>query len=508
MTSAPRALQSADGGPLDLAAVEGALSADFTVVTGPARAVRQARLDTFDRRLDEAGLTLEHRSSASGEELVLVRPDSAPPLLSPATDLRSPAFAHDLPDGALRAVVSPVIGIRALMAVTDEKRRVRRVEVHDQDGKTVARLDLDEPVAATSTQPAEVRVLSLRGYDDAARRTTRLLSGIGLRPPEAEDRGPADVPSPEDMAPAAAATVLLAGALNGYLGAMRENLPGLLDDVDTEFLHDFRVAVRRTRSTLKLGRPALPEVMRSRWEPAFKWLGDLTTPMRDLDVYQLDLPTMSGWLVAAAPGDLEPFVAHLQRRRSAERRTLVRGLRSARYAALVADWERALTDLADTSSDQTPDQSSEVLTAGALAGTSISRAFRRVARDGGAVTADSPSEDLHSLRKRCKELRYALEVFTPVIDKPARKSAVGDLKALQDVLGRFQDSEVQGAALREFAEEMVSDGTSAGAVLAMGELVGRLDAEQDRARQDFESAFARFVGPATRVRMQRLGGAG
>ena len=36
---------------------------------------------------------------------------------------------------------------------------------------------------------------------------------------------------------------------------MNENLPGLLADVDTEFLHDFRVAVRRTRSTLKLGRP-------------------------------------------------------------------------------------------------------------------------------------------------------------------------------------------------------------------------------------------------------------
>ena len=45
---------------------------------------------------------------------------------------------------------------------------------------------------------------------------------------------------------------------------MTENLPGLLDDIDTEFLHDFRVAVRRTRSTLKLGRPALPAEVRTR----------------------------------------------------------------------------------------------------------------------------------------------------------------------------------------------------------------------------------------------------
>ena len=98
--------------------------------------------------------------------------------------------------------------------------------------------------------------------------------------------------------------------------------------MDTEFLHDLRVAVRRTRSTLKLGRPVLPPEMRSNWEPAFKWLGDLTTPVRDLDVYELELPEMSGWLVAAAPADLGPFAVHVRRHRSAERRRLLRGLRS------------------------------------------------------------------------------------------------------------------------------------------------------------------------------------
>ena len=106
--------------------------------------------------------------------------------------------------------------------------------------------------------------------------------------------------------------------------------PGMLDDVDTEFLHDFRVAVRRTRSTLKLGRPALPQGVADRWEPALKWLGGLTTPVRDLDVYELDLPTMAGWLVAADPADLQPFAARLRRHRSTARRNLIRGLRSAR----------------------------------------------------------------------------------------------------------------------------------------------------------------------------------
>jgi len=224
----------------------------------------------------------------------------------------------------------------------------------------------------------------------------------------------------------------------------------------------------------------------------------VTTPVRDLDVYELELPSMAGWLVGADAGDLEPFAAHLRRRRTVQRRALVRGLRSTRFQRLDAGWAEALAGLA-ASEHEHP-------SAGELADRSISKAYRRVARDGAAISASSPAEDLHGLRKRCKELRYALEVFTPVIDKESRKTAVADLKGLQDVLGRFQDSEVQRHSLREFAEEMMAAGTPAQVVLAMGELVGHLDAEQDRARQDFEGAFARFVRPSSDRRMRQLGG--
>ena len=79
------------------------------------------------------------------------------------------------------------------------------------------------------------------------------------------------------------ATLLLTTGFKGGLAAMRTNLPGVLEDVDTEFLHDFRVALRRTRSTLKLGRSILPEAVAAHWEPRFKALGDLTTPVRPRD---------------------------------------------------------------------------------------------------------------------------------------------------------------------------------------------------------------------------------
>jgi len=117
-------------------------------------------------------------------------------------------------------------------------------------------------------------------------------------------------------------------------------------------------------------------------------------------------------------------------------------------------------------------------------------------RDGLDISADSPAADLHELRKRCKELRYALEVCEPVFSGGSHKHLVADLKGLQDVLGRFQDCEVQRHALRAFAEEMMATGTSTGSVLAIGELIAHLGGEQDRARREFDAAFV--VRPAAR----------
>ena len=441
---------------------------------------------------------------ASGERLVLSRLDGSSTVAAPVTKLRWPALADVLPTGPVKDAVAPAAGIRALMVTSDEKRRMRGMELNNEDGKTVARLELDEPAyAVNGAADSRLTVNTLRGYDKQGRRAVRLLTDMGLRAVEnGSDRGPDTAPPIVGIDRTAPASELLTNALNAHLVTMRDNLPGLLDNVDTEFLHDFRVAVRRTRATLKMGRPCLPETMRSRWEPAFKGLGDLTTPVRDLDVYELDLPTMGGWLVAAGPTDLEPFAAHLRSRRAVKRRALVRGLTSAKFRKLMTEWDEELARMESIPRREVRKH----LSAGQLADRGISRTYKRVVRAGQAISPDSPAEDLHRLRKGCKELRYALEVCAPVVAEGPRKRAVAELKGLQDVLGRFQDSEVQRRALHGFAEEMIADGSPTAAVLAMGELIGHLDAEQDRARREFDGAFAHFVRPSSRRVMQKLGG--
>ena len=139
-------------------------------------------------------------------------------------------------------------------APLDERRRlVRRAELHNEDGKIVVRVEVDEP--ADGSGGAGDRCAAHAWLRRQAERARQLVSTV-LEPAADEPTG-SDATGPS-VSIRSHRRLLLAAELAEFLAAMRDNLPGVLDDVDTEFLHDFRVAVRRTRSTLKLGRPALP----------------------------------------------------------------------------------------------------------------------------------------------------------------------------------------------------------------------------------------------------------
>src|SRR5262249_30589142 len=157
----------------------------------------------------------------------------------------------------------------------------------------------------------------------------------------------------------------------------------------------------------------------------------------------------------ASPADLEPLRAFLVRRRRRESRRLAAGLRSPRFRALTEDWRKALVE-AQASQAPRRGQVSRELTAGDLATDRTTPAHRQPGRHGAAITAGSPPEALHDLRKRAKELRYVLEFFASLHDPAAYRKALGGLKGLQDCLGEFQDSQVQREEIRVLAEEMLT----------------------------------------------------
>jgi CHAD domain-containing protein len=485
-------------GAVDVDAVIAALRPKFSLATGTEQTATHTWLDTFDWRLHSAGMLLQF---AEGGPLVLQLPDGAR-LQAPLAGVKWPAHAHDLPAGPIRDALATLIEPRALMPVATVHAASQEARVLDGEEKTVARL-LTESVDAGTSQ---LRIQPLRGYDSEGDRIARLLakvdgfSAVSSTPYDVAlthaARNPTNGTGPS-LRPETPAAVAIAEMLAGFAVAIEENVPGSVASIDVEFLHDLRVAVRRSRSILKLVGDVLPDDLAARFAPDFKWLGDLTTPVRDLDVYLLELDGMAARLTSSAPADLDPFRSFLVKHRAVERRKLVRGLRSKRFENLLGDW-RAELDAVATDSDHGP-------TVATLARERLSRAYRKAARLGQRLTADSPSDDVHALRKRCKELRYLLEVFKPVSASAPHKALLKELKSLQDTLGDFQDGEVQREAVREYAATMMEQGVAPPeTVLAMGEMAAQLDAHQLTARTALAGRLQPFLADENRARVKAL----
>jgi CHAD domain-containing protein len=540
-----------------LSAVLSALETEFNIVAEPAAAPghrRRTWLDTFDWRLHKAGLVLSYLTASRVGELLLAGRDGETRQQVTGWQASRAHPLPDLPDGPVTSRIAGLIAPRALLPMVAIVTTVTQYRLLNDDEKTVARMLVESPALAgpglTAALPPRLSVTEVRGYQAQARRAARLvaaapgvipathtpladaLSALGRRPGDYSNKVGAAI-SAAMPAPRAAATILLR-----LLDTIEANVEGVLKDIDTEFLHDLRVSVRRSRSALKLfgdvltahalqaapDAPGGPDaadtgsVMLSAEELAFftaefKWVGDLTTPVRDLDVHLLDFDATAHGLEAAKPDDLEPFRGYLEQRRRREFRTLVRGLRSPRFTTLMTTWRARLVRIGQETAGRTraatprspAHEKSAWGTAGLLAAERTRVAFVKVAKRGAAINPDSPPESLHNLRKRCKELRYALEFFAPLYDPAGYSMVVGDLKRLQDCLGEFQDTEVQIAEIRALAAGMLAAGEApAVTLLAMGEVTAGLKTRQRAARTDFEQRFAAFADVNGRRRMSAL----
>jgi CHAD domain-containing protein len=483
---------------------------------GRARTIRRAWLDTFDWRLYRAGLTLELSTGRGAAQLTLTGRDggtlAAQQAVTAGRRPRWPGLLGALPVGPLRERLRPVVGVRALMPVARAAGTVHGLRVLNSDDKTVARVTVDRmsvSYPARAALPPLLTVTAVRGYQAQADRLAAILaaahgaangaSGALEAALAAAGRQPGDYTGKINiqLAPQAPAVAAVAAVLEHLLGTLQANVSGTVRDIDSEFLHDLRIAVRRTRSTLKLAGDVLPSGLASRFRPEFKWLGDLTTPTRDLDVYLMGFDEMAAGLVAATPAELRPFLEHLARRRAAAQRELARGLRSARFSRLASEWREALGSAA-ASRKAKP-------SAARLAASRIRKAHRRVLADGAAITAASAPESMHELRKRCKDLRYLLEIFGSLYDPGEHWQAVRELKSLQDCLGEFQDTEVQRGEILAFATQMMDERTApAATLLAMGEIAAGLAVRQRRARSEFTGRFRDFASPASQHRIRAM----
>jgi CHAD domain-containing protein len=483
----------------------------------PRRFLELTYYDTFDWRLHRRGLRL------------FTREDEAETLMTlcPVTDgegqvlrlHKVPSFAADLPAGPLRARLQAVAGVRRILPVARVEARSRGYAVLDDEQKTVVRLFFEYARArdpAALEQSVELagtlRVVPVAGYrKECAAVVSRLehrpglsavsgdfaeraLAALGREPVE-RSGGIRCVLDPD--APVGAAFLALHGE---FFADMRANEQGIRQDLDTEHLHDFRVALRRTRLLHRVFRDELAGTELDTLAPGFKWLRKISNPTRDLDVHLLVLRKQGG----ALPGEADallPLEALLRERRREEWEKLVAALDSAAYAELEVATAALL--------DPPPNEAAARVAAmgpplGPWASLRIAKAWRRLRKHAQRIDRDSPDARLHELRLDGKRLRYLLEFFRSLHPSAEVDPLLRGLKRLQDNLGAFNDARVQSQVLRAMARDLAARGTNGEALVATGRLVERAEQRKARERARFNKRFKRFDARSNRARFRRL----
>ncbi len=503
-----------------LGAVRASLKTGGKIRGGSLQELHKLYLDSFDWRLGHAGYQLEACDSGEGRQLVWSpRDDDTRRLVIRVSEW--PRSASDLDPGPLRERLSRLLEARVLMHAAHIRSRQYALEVTNKQGKIVLRIEIAEHFAhdGTGSQGTSlgtwITLLPLRGYAKIQQRSAARISRLAGIAPQSEDLlyaaagacgiRPLDYSSRLSVKLRAKdpAWKSLAVILDALLRGLRHNEQGMCDAIDIEFLHDFRVFVRRTRAAISDIRGVVDKSTLARWHHELRWLQQLTGNSRDLDVYLLGIPDYRKALPSQHRAGLDAFVTYLTRERSRAHLELTRGIRSQRYTFFCSEFAAFVASLKNPALAGPAHD----LRTGDLSADLLQRAYQRVLDDGRQIDADSPAEALHDLRKRCKRLRYLLEFFASLHPGDDLTRFVRALKGLQENLGNFQDYEVQADTLQRMSLEMMEEQLAPPETyLALGVLIERLHDRCRQAREEFADRFARFDTKATRKRFARICG--
>jgi len=226
------------------------------------------------------------------------------------------------------------------------------------------------------------------------------------------------------------------------------------DHSDVEDIHQMRVATRRLRTMAHLLETTPPfrrkrvHQLRKQLQP----LADRLGGVRDLDILLENLAEYEHSIEALG----ETSESHSSLREDIEQRRekalnrLRKMLRRPRTQRLLDHPGKIAKRLA------TRNQSDQQLLVRHVAGSALWSRYEDILRFEAAVEDATEARQLHPLRIACKQLRYALELFSDD-DDPCAQSLLATLKEVQTHLGNLQDSVFAIALLDSLSKDHPDD---------------------------------------------------
>jgi len=278
---------------------------------------------------------------------------------------------------------------------------------------------------------------------------------------------------------------------------IQTNRSGIIQDTDPEYLHTFRVAIRKTRSALVQMKSFLPDAELAHFKTHFKTVAQTTNRLRDLDVYLSQKHTYQTLLPPNLQTGLMDLFKHLQNERKQIYKNVARQLKAKPYTQQMQAWETFL---------QKPwhQHTKPILPTSKKA---IYKQYQKVIKQGARITENTPIKIQHNLRIQCKKLRYLLEFFISLYPLSKTQTRIKQLKIVQDHLGEVNDLAVHQQDLMHFLNTSLQHCPSKNQnkiAAALGGLMTQLRHKQNQMQNNFQPLFLQFSSTKNQKKFKAL----
>ena len=250
-------------------------------------------------------------------------------------------------------------------------------------------------------------------------------------------------------------------ALLKRLQALTQEMDGVRQAQDIEYIHRMRVASRRLRSAITLFEECLPRKKLPDWQKQVRRITRALGAARDTDVQiglldrvlrHLQEPSADGVdedVRRYSPG-IERLRLRLRQRRAKLQTDVIAALDAWEASQVSEELGQTLRQqLVQARLSQVEGSSPRVYQQAYLV-TSL-RLEEMLAYDA-SVFHPEQVEELHAMRIAAKRLRYTMEVFAPLYDD-GLKQPLQTVREVQDVLGDIHDCDVWVQVLPQFMEK-------------------------------------------------------
>lgn len=247
-----------------------------------------------------------------------------------------------------------------------------------------------------------------------------------------------------------------------------------------EYLHQIRVSIRKIRAICSLMERYFQDDYANQCKKSFSIIAKYTNEARDIDVHLQNLDSYKQ-ILQNKDDDLNTLKEYLLKQQELQIQSLKAFFQSEKCVYILVKFKSYLCshNLIKPEKTNINDNLKET----------VLKIYGKIIKKGIKLKTQSENKKFHKLRVEFKKIRYLIELLKPLYDVEIYDKILNDFKKVQDILGQFNDYEVQQKKLRELPDVLKLTKVE---TLSIELLIKHLKMEQIELKSKFHKQFVQF----------------